>query len=64
MAVNMRGMRISIAANRGLVSVKVVTSSGNAELDKAALSQVRRAAPFPVPPKGAPRQMDMRIKGR
>jgi protein TonB len=37
----------------GLRFAKVVNSSGNAGLDRAALSAVRRSAPFPRPPAGA-----------
>ena len=41
-----------IAPNGQLSTVRVSKSSGKASLDKAALDLVRRAAPFPKPPKG------------
>lgn len=49
---------VSFAVSRsgGLSYVHLARSSGNAALDRAALSAVRRAAPFPPPPGGtAPR---------
>lgn len=37
----------------GLAYARLARSSGNGALDQAAVSAVRRAAPFPVPPAGA-----------
>lgn len=37
--------------------VDVVDSSGSADVERAAKAQVRRAAPFPVPPGGASRKL-------
>lgn len=37
----------------GLAYARLARSSGNAALDQAAVSAVRRAAPFPAPPAGA-----------
>lgn len=42
----------SIGRAGGLQGVRVVRSSGNAELDQAAIATVRSAAPFPPPPAG------------
>lgn len=42
-----------VTASGQAVSVTVSRSSGNARVDKAALTHVRRAAPFPRPPAGA-----------
>ncbi|THH35152.1 TonB family protein [Aliishimia ponticola] len=53
-----------IAANGGLAAASVARSSGSAALDTAALSVVRKAAPFPQPPAGAQRSFSVTIKGR
>ena len=53
-----------IAANGGLARVSVLRSSGSSALDQAALSLIRKAAPFPKPPAGARRQYTIKIKGR
>ncbi len=44
-----------IDARGGLARVVIDHSSGNAATDEEALSLIRRAAPFPPPPDGAPR---------
>lgn len=49
------GVRFEIAATGALAGVDIVTPSGDADLDKEALAIVRRAAPFPPPPKDAER---------
>ncbi|MBM2292269.1 TonB family protein [Sulfitobacter pseudonitzschiae] len=54
----------TIAGNGGLSGARVAASSGSAQLDQAALELVRRASPFPPPPKGAQRSFSIRIKGR
>lgn len=46
---------IALSASGGLISARIVTSSGNAELDRSALAAVHRSSPFPAPPKGATR---------
>lgn len=54
----------AIAANGGLHSVRIVTSSGHSGLDKVALDHIRRAAPFPAPPPGAQREFAFEFLGR
>ncbi|MBT0958565.1 TonB family protein [Alphaproteobacteria bacterium KMM 3653] len=54
----------SVSGNGGLARVSVARSSGSAALDQAAVAVIRKAAPFPAPPKGAQRQFTIRIKGR
>ena len=46
-------LAFSIAPNGALASLRVSRSSGNAQLDAAALQIIRAAAPFPKPPRGA-----------
>ncbi|QXT38948.1 energy transducer TonB family protein [Gymnodinialimonas ceratoperidinii] len=53
-----------IASNGGLAGASIARSSGNAELDRAALSIVRRAAPFPPPPGGAQTSFSVAFGGR
>jgi periplasmic protein TonB len=54
----------TISASGGLGGVSVARSSGSAALDQAALTLIRKAAPFPKPPAGARRQYTIKIKGR
>lgn len=54
----------SIGSGGGLASVFIVTSSGNARLDRNAISHVRRAAPFPAPPSGARTRFSFEYVGR
>ncbi len=46
---------LSIGPGGALAGASVTQSSGQPDLDAAAMSAVRRAAPFPPPPPGAPR---------
>lgn len=46
----MVSVAFAINASGSVLSVRVARSSGNAELDKAALDMVRRASPVPAPP--------------
>lgn len=65
--VNVRGaaqVSFTIAPNGGLAAVGIARSSGSAQLDRVALQQIRRAAPFPPPPAGAQRSFTLRIAGR
>jgi protein TonB len=55
-------VRFSIAGNGGLAGVGLARSSGSTRLDRAAVRVVRRAAPFPRPPRGAQRSFSVRIK--
>ncbi len=57
-------VRLSIAENGALAAVGIARSSGNAQLDQAALQVVRNAGPFPPPPPGARRSFSVEIKGR
>ncbi|MEL6294710.1 MAG: TonB family protein [Pseudomonadota bacterium] len=52
-----------IASNGGLSAVSIRRSSGSAELDRAAIQMIQRAAPFPPPPPGAQRSFNMPIRG-
>jgi protein TonB len=45
----------SVDANGALASARILKSSGSPAIDNAALALVARAAPFPAPPAGAPR---------
>lgn len=47
-----------------LAAISISRSSGSAELDRAAVKLVQRAAPFPPPPSGARRAFSVEIKGR
>ncbi|WP_158964334.1 energy transducer TonB family protein [Chachezhania sediminis] len=60
------GARVSfrIATNGALEGISIARSSGSAELDRFAVQQIRRAAPFPVPPAGARRSFTIEIKGQ
>ena len=53
-----------IAANGGLAGASLARSSGSAALDNAALQVIRRAAPFPPPPRGARSDYTITIKGQ
>lgn len=54
----------TIGGSGGLSAVSVSRSSGNTRADNAAISQVRRAAPFPAPPPGARRSFSVEIGDR
>lgn len=57
------GFRLSRTG--GLLSASVLRSSGNAAIDQAALSCVRGAGPYPLPPQGAsPDQLALSIDFR
>ncbi|MEQ8903129.1 MAG: TonB family protein [Roseovarius sp.] len=57
-------VRFSIGAGGRLASVGIARSSGSSRLDRAALTVVERAAPFPAPPRGAQTSFSVRIEGR
>ncbi|CAK0744820.1 periplasmic protein TonB [uncultured Gammaproteobacteria bacterium] len=46
-------LRFVLAADGGLFNVEITASSGDEALDRAALTAMRAAAPFPPPPDGA-----------
>ncbi|MEP1767832.1 MAG: TonB family protein [Sulfitobacter sp.] len=65
--VNNRGTAVvafSVSSSGGLAAASIARSSGSSALDKAALRVIRKAAPFPKPPKGARRRFTIKIKGR
>ncbi len=53
-----------IGGSGELVAVSVLRSSGARDLDRAALDHIRRAGPFPAPPRGAPRSFSFEFAGR
>ena len=57
-------VRFRIGAGGGLAGLSLARSSGSDKLDRIALDQVRRAAPFPPPPAGARTSFTVRIKGK
>ncbi|MEM9880685.1 MAG: cell envelope integrity protein TolA [Pseudomonadota bacterium] len=57
-------VRFTVTASGGLGSARISRTSGNADVDRAALSHVRRAAPFPKPPAGAQRTFTIPIEFR
>lgn len=57
-------VRFAVDAQGRLSALSLVQSSGSAQLDEAALSVIRRAAPFPSPPPGAQRVFQKTIQGR
>jgi protein TonB len=54
----------SIGDNGQLKSLSIQRSSGVPALDAIALDLVRRSAPFPKPPEGAPRRFPIEVSGR
>ena len=53
--VGLRGearLRFTVQATGGVAGVRVVQSSGHAELDAAAMALLAKTAPLPVPPNG------------
>lgn len=46
-------VQVAVSMSGGIRFVRLKSSSGNASLDRAAISAVQRAAPFPAPPSGA-----------
>jgi protein TonB len=57
-------VRFSIGAGGRLASLGLARSSGSARLDRAALTVVQRAEPFPAPPSGAQTSFSILIEGR
>ena len=55
------GLSFTISPSGGLAGVSVTRSSGSARLDQAAVTMIRRAAPFPRPPAGAQRRFPVNI---
>lgn len=62
-----RGMAVisfDIGTAGQLISVQVARSSGNTDLDRIAVSHIRRSAPFPMPPQGARTSYTFEFQGR
>ncbi|MDZ7824039.1 MAG: TonB family protein [Ahrensia sp.] len=57
-------VKFTVSENGGLASVQLAGSSGNSAVDSAALSHIRRSAPFPKPPSGAQRTFQIPITFR
>ena len=55
------GVRFSIDETGKLIRVALAVSSGIKELDAEALAIVRKAAPFPAPPKGSQRDFSANV---
>ena len=47
-------LRYTLVANGSVSSIRVEKSSGNQSFDDSAVQAVRRASPFPPPPKSFP----------
>ena len=65
--VNVRGATIvtlTIGPTGQLTGVGVARSSGSARLDEIAVTQIRRAAPFPAPPNGQSQSYTVKISGQ
>jgi protein TonB len=57
-------VRFSLNGSGELVSASLARSAGDAALDAEAVATVRRAAPFPAPPSGAPRSFSASLSYR
>ncbi len=57
-------VRVSFAINESgsVISARVTRSSGNSELDQAALDMLRRASPVPAPPPGVGRNIALPVE--
>lgn len=65
--VGQRGSAIvgfTVSANGGIASARILRSSGNTQIDRAALQHINRAAPFPPPPQGATRRFQVQYDSR
>jgi protein TonB len=54
-------IRFSVSSSGGLARISIAKSSGSKKIDQAALAHIRRAAPFPAPPKGARRSFTIPV---
>ena len=57
-------VQFAIATGGRLASVGVARSSGSTRLDRADLTVMQCAAPFPAPPAGAQRRFSVKIEAR
>jgi TonB family protein len=55
-------LRFTVLASGGVAGMRLLESSGNAELDAAALSLPTRTAPFPVPPSGEAMTLEVPLR--
>ena len=53
-----------VSASGALATARIVRSSGDASLERAALDHIKRAAPFPAPPAGAETEFRFEFVGR
>lgn len=53
-----------INSKGGITSISITKPSGSPALDRAAIKQIKRAAPFPKPPAGARQTFNIQIKGK
>jgi protein TonB len=51
----------SIDGDGRLTMVRLVASAGSAILDREAQSMIRRASPFPTPPRGQPQSFTVPV---
>lgn len=57
-------VQFTVAPDGRLAGLRVTRGSGSARLDRAALAMVRRAAPFPRPPRGGRRSFSVTVRGQ
>jgi periplasmic protein TonB len=57
-------VQFTIGSDGGLASLSIARSSGSAAFDRAAAGFIRRAAPFPPPPRGAQRRFVLPVAVR
>jgi len=57
-------LSLTVAGDGRLDAVNVYKSSGSAKLDRMAVAQVKRAAPFPPPPAGRGLVFSVRVNGK
>lgn len=55
-------VQFTVASNGSVRGMSIARSSGSLRVDKAALSHIRRAAPFPPPPSGAHTTFSVRVE--
>lgn len=53
-----------VSASGAISDIRVIDSSGHAQLDRAGMQMIRSAAPFPKPPVGAQTSFFIEVQGR